>query len=1279
MATNFLKVKNGLTLNPQSLPSNPASGDIYYDSTANTYVFYNNGQWVNLSSRTDVASASSLTSSQLTSTIVQNSLIRITGSTSSTLYGLAASTGGKSVVIYNQSSATLLVNNNDSTEPTPANRILTYNSGTATVLAGQVIQLVYDDSQSRWILASSPGTGNGGSGVGDDLDALTFRASFTELFSDGPSSTTTSVNASAGFTNAAYNAAKTMWAINYDASQTIAGGSTTTNILLSGTPSFTVAIGDMVIVGGSAVKITAVTSQTNLTVEALSSAPSTGAQVTVSQAVHTKDIFNLAVDGSALSAAFPGTTMSEFLVDYKDNNVAGSNVFTPDVGPYVGFTASADNSSWSSVQIRPTLDTATISSTVTPTSGSSAYLRFFANESSGSGTVNLIMYKEFMQKLTSAGVGGISWSAYGTTNNSTTAVNCTIGTSGGKTTITLTNGNQYAVGVNSGQTFGSVDVYLNGQLLPRYVAGSVPSTDSYYTEVSGNVIQLDKDYSGSQLDVQVVQRSQTVDTSTTNTTNISSLQEINQNGFQGFINTNTLMTPTTTAGTPSSGTFYSSIPNRASIIDLTQDLKARMGVERIMTQQLSQVQNEFGPNGEMIWAASNDTFGQIRFIGSGWANATLGNDTGPYVTTANVGDYLEITFYGTGLNLLTNTNNFARTYTASVDGGAAGANFMIQGSSVIDARLYGVNQIVNVISGLTAGVHTVKITLGSGAALNVYGLEVLNESASVKVNPGIGYANGKKIATGSQSSFSYSAAVSGTKGGRVLVYQGSDGTIGQAFKAVNASAAYLTSSDHTNEEVARTYYWREFGAGRSDDFSGNFSNPSNLGFTLDDGTTSLNGNQVYQVPTGVDALGLPGNGSFMILTFIGTGLDIVRYDTVSGGSDTYSLIVDGVSQGNFATTGSTTQRIVKVCSGLPYGTHTVKITRVSAATYAMAIREFIVYQPKKPSLPSGAIELADYNVIANYDSSAVTDTSTTGYNNSPQGTIWKSNDREFTFVGANWAISASGNTLSGFSTSCGANDNQTATYTFFGTGAMLVGDCSGGVATPYLIKVDGVANSTGVGKGNMTNSGSGVYTTAATTSGSVWRVEFTGLTLGTHTISIQRNGSGSVGFEGAFVITPIHSYKSNLYSDLQNTLSIGSNAISDNRKITPVKDAVPSSKTTAQAYGVTSSPTLSSGVTAPVPDLSLTVSSKGSWFDMQAELSALGASTTTVRLQIYVDGQPVGNENASSATSSTYAEIVVGHMMYLSSGFHKVDCYWTSDNATVTAVNTRRRLKVKEL
>jgi hypothetical protein len=219
------------------------------------------------------------------------------------------------------------------------------------------------------------------------------------------------------------------------------------------------------------------------------------------------------------------------------------------------------------------------------------------------------------------------------------------------------------------------------------------------------------------------------------------LYEAEGQGFQAFVGTQNVLTATTTVGTPAGGTFYSSIVNRTSMIDLSQDLKARMGVDRIITQQLYQLQNEFGVAGEPVWAHTNDT-NQIRFVGN-WASQVGSN--GVINFNNNFGtDFVEVTFCGTGLNMLTNLSaNASRSLVASVDGGTEGSNLLVLASSynaLLAGRNTGTNMVLPIISGLTYGIHTVKIRdAGTAAAFAVYGFEIINTSPNIITNPGVAY------------------------------------------------------------------------------------------------------------------------------------------------------------------------------------------------------------------------------------------------------------------------------------------------------------------------------------------------------------------------------------------------------------------------------------------------------------------------------------------------------------------------------------------------------------
>lgn len=162
MSKNFMKVTNGLTFKGQaSVPTSPENGDQYYDSTRNTLVVYINGNWKDLQSKSDVATSASLTSSNFTASVVQSSLVRLTGSTVSSVHGMIAASDAKILMLYNESTAAITIKNASGTEGTAANRILCPNGSDVLVLAGQSVMFGYDGTQSRWILLSSPSSGSG--------------------------------------------------------------------------------------------------------------------------------------------------------------------------------------------------------------------------------------------------------------------------------------------------------------------------------------------------------------------------------------------------------------------------------------------------------------------------------------------------------------------------------------------------------------------------------------------------------------------------------------------------------------------------------------------------------------------------------------------------------------------------------------------------------------------------------------------------------------------------------------------------------------------------------------------------------------------------------------------------------------------------------------------------------------------------------------------------------------------------------------------------------------
>jgi len=752
--------------------------------------------------------------------------------------------------------------------------------------------------------------------------------------------------------------------------------------------------------------------------------------------------------------------------------------------------------------------------------------------------------------------------------------------------------------------------------------------------------------------------------------------ESQDQAFQGFVRTSDLMVATASVGTPGSGQFYSTIQNRAAMPDLRTDLKARMGIERVMTQSLVQLQNEFGPNGEPVFGVVNDQIGQIRYVGSSWASAP--DSSGSVVSVSTVGNYVEVTFYGTGINFLTwmSFTGTASQFVVGVDGGSFGSNIIPTAlSNILSNRNYASNIIIPAASGLALGVHTVRIQLsvaGSANSARTYGFEILSESSSIRVQPGTSYIGGKKVTTLAQQTLAYNSSFEsgtlGTRGGRVLVYQKSDGSVAKAVQPVDAAQANFTSADHTNEEIARTYNFREFGAGRTDDFSLLSTTAGAGAFTLDDGTTTLVANNSF-VQESLYGQGLvyTAASDFISLTFVGTGLDIynTRNDGVTLGSLT--ITVDGTSIGNLPADTNIRVKNVKIVSGLPYGTHTVKITFNSGNTYG--IGRFIVYQPKKPTLPSGAVELADYNIMADYSSSLMVGTALVDILQMPSGVLTKQVTREFSYIGANFvafSMDVAQYQLGGYNTGTLTNNSQPIELTFFGTGFVLLFLSHSGLTYDFTVSVDGSLNASGVAKSLATNLGSGSYRASSAGSNQPVRIEFTGLSLGQHKFSISRSGgSGNFACAGVHIITPIHSPKSNLFTDLQNTLPVGSSAISDNRKTSAIKDAGLQTRAVSRALGLVA-PSTTSTVFVPMTDMSLT--HKNTTGKVRLSFSGYAGASTggSGYISFYVNGVAVGPfvgyENGPAAGLNV--PITNHDVINVPVGVNKFDVYFRAGGGT---------------
>lgn len=760
-------------------------------------------------------------------------------------------------------------------------------------------------------------------------------------------------------------------------------------------------------------------------------------------------------------------------------------------------------------------------------------------------------------------------------------------------------------------------------------------------------------------------------------------------GFDDFVKSSDKLSAFN--GSPGVGQFRSEITNRASILDITKDLGAQLGVDRIQFGPLVRIMNEHDGSLQAVQKTSTDKYDLIRFVG-GWS-FFLDTQGQQVQSDTVVGTYMEVVFYGTGLNILADVNNSARDWRATVDGGAEGANFMPSANNVINSRNYNTNQTFNVVKGLALGLHTVKIRFVSGAAGRFFGFEFLNESTSINVKPGTGYSRGREVIRSFAASLAYNSSFEsgslGTRGGRVVAYLKPNGTLAKAVQPVDAVQGNIAGASHVNEEVVRSINYREFGASRSDDFSTLQSGgSSSRSFTLEDGTTGLHGSNVASATAGTPSIdGVTWNTSTeILLTFIGTGLDILRVDTGNGTAQTTNIYVDGVLIGTLSTTATTTARIEKIVSGLPYGSHTVRFERTNANIGTLLVN-FIVYQPKKPALPSGMIEIADYNVMADFVYNSAQNVSGA----ISQGVIRKAPYRELVFFSSSWAVASyQAPDDYGFQASISGVTGAYVEYTFFGTGFDFREEFNTN-RSPLNVTLNGLALTTAnfptAQKDVNTSNGidfdlaTGVIDSTTTAGVSRQGVAIKNLPLALYKVRFTTQNTNNMNLLSFNYITPIHSAKSNAGA-INNTLPVGNCSILDIRKSSPVKTEN-YEKYRKVALGLVATPSTTSTTPTPLQDMSLVVESKnekGAWFEFLFT-AAFNQNTVGqfVETRFYLDGTQVGTTGFQNKNETGYSMHTNIHMIFLPKGTYKLDVYWDVSASTGNSTQQSRELTVKEL
>ena len=583
-----------------------------------------------------------------------------------------------------------------------------------------------------------------------------------------------------------------------------------------------------------------------------------------------------------------------------------------------------------------------------------------------------------------------------------------------------------------------------------------------------------------------------------------------KSGYAPFVVKNKIVAP------------FTQIKKRAFVDD---SLKCMFGVDRVICNSINLLPTEFGPNGERVYE-DDHADARIRFVGGGWYTQFDSNATRPLTNVAD--DFIEVSFYGTSANILLFDDGTVRSYGISVDGGAETTITTVSSSLFTFQNL---KKLVKyeIANTQNEGWHTVKIrNINAGVYLEVFGFEFINENSKIVVKKGQCHANGYEYSIDTDMLLDYDKGFEnvldanvGTNGGRAIIYM--DTTTASIKKMLTkvGTPLFLSNTDHSNESIKVKLNAKDFGRRYSIDFSTIQASASARNWTMDDASTSLASNAIIASVVNSELnVRCTGAGSKFIISFIGSGLDIETTPN-DANARTFAVYVDGKNKGNVTMTANEKARKFPICSGLPYGSHTVEIDQVTFDT--IFIKNFVIYQPKKPTIPKSAIELGGYNLTAQHtqltDSTRVDTIST--------GVIRNLQSRGIKYVG-NWSLADNNNILYyGGKVVVSTAASAYCEFEFFGEGIEYRFDSGVGRTDNATIDIDGITDFTPyttsiVGLNTSFNAATGTLNINNANNEKGCSLVIKGLPLGKHKIKITANTANNVPMGAFDVITPVH-------------------------------------------------------------------------------------------------------------------------------------------------------------
>ena len=251
------------------------------------------------------------------------------------------------------------------------------------------------------------------------------------------------------------------------------------------------------------------------------------------------------------------------------------------------------------------------------------------------------------------------------------------------------------------------------------------------------------------------------------------------------------------------GTVLHEHGERRQIQNQINNLKGSSGIERIMFNGIDELDTEQGPNGETVYAL-NTGDSRVRFYGR-VSVVTAASGTQVSLATSSIDGILEVTFFGTGFNLLTSSTTTANL-TVSRNGNTVTLPAFTTAND-LDSQNIRANKIFPIFKGQSAIVQTVRITCGD--TTGIYGCEIINENAAITQQPGADFDGRVELLNPSSfpiapdnttvsslnSRTGVSEAFTGTTGARVLNYLTSGGQLKQSFDIADEAPVVLVAGE----------------------------------------------------------------------------------------------------------------------------------------------------------------------------------------------------------------------------------------------------------------------------------------------------------------------------------------------------------------------------------------------------------------------------------------------------------------------------------------------------